>query len=100
MHTDRLQISGPAARVVMSGEADLKNETQRLEVSVQPDLGSSAALGVAVINPLAGVATLLADKILQGPLSKAFSFDYLVTGKWDDPRVERLSRPPAVGTTP
>ena len=100
MHTDRLQISGPAARVLMSGEADLKNETQRLEVSVQPDLGSSAALGVAVINPLAGVATLLADKILQGPLSKAFSFDYLVTGKWEDPKVERLSRPPAVGTTP
>ncbi len=100
MHTDRLQISGPAARVVLSGDADLKNETQRLEVSVQPDLGSSAALGVAVINPLAGVATLLADKILQGPLSKAFSFDYLVTGRWDDPRVERLSRPPAVATTP
>ncbi len=100
MHTDRLLISGPAARVLMSGEADLKNETQRLEVSVQPDLGSSAALGVAVINPLAGVATLLADKILQGPLSKAFSFDYLVTGKWDDPKVERLSRPPAVATTP
>ncbi|EXI92239.1 MAG: putative protein involved in outer membrane biogenesis [Candidatus Accumulibacter sp. BA-94] len=100
MHTDRLLISGPAARVLMSGEADLKNETQRLEVSVQPDLGSSAALGVAVINPLAGVATLLADKILQGPLSKAFSFDYLVTGRWDDPKVERLSRPPAVATTP
>ncbi|MEF8752933.1 MAG: YhdP family protein [Accumulibacter sp.] len=100
MHTDRLQISGPAARVVLSGDADLKNETQRLEVSVQPDLGSSAALGVAVINPLAGVATLLADKILQGPLSKAFSFDYLVTGRWDDPKVERLSRPPAVATTP
>ena len=100
MHTDRLQISGPAARVVLSGDADLKNETQRLEVSVQPDLGSSAALGVAVINPLVGVATLLADKILQGPLSKAFSFEYLVTGRWDDPRVERLSRPPAVATTP
>ena len=101
MHTDRLQISGPSARVVMSGEADLKNETQRLEVSVQPDLGSSAALGVAVINPLAGVATLLADKILQGPLSKAFSFDYLVTGRWDDPKVERISRPPnSAATTP
>jgi uncharacterized protein YhdP len=92
MRTDRLQIDGPSARVVMRGETDLKMETQRLNVTVQPELGGSAALGVAVINPLAGVATLLAHKILQNPLNKVFSFDYLVTGKWDDPKVERLSR--------
>jgi uncharacterized protein YhdP len=76
----------------MRGEADLKNETQQLNVTVQPELGGSAALGIAIINPLAGVATLLADKILQGPLNKVFSFEYLVTGKWDDPKVERISR--------
>ncbi|MCQ1548242.1 MAG: TIGR02099 family protein [Candidatus Accumulibacter phosphatis] len=92
MHTQRLQIDGPAAHVVMRGDADLKNETQHLRVTVQPELGSSAALGVAVINPLAGIATLLADKILQGPLNKVFAFEYLVTGKWDDPKVERISR--------
>ncbi len=92
MHTRQLQIDGPAANVVMRGDADLKNETQHLNVTVQPDLGSSAALGIAVIHPLVGVATLLADKILQGPISKVFGFEYLVTGKWDDPKVERLSR--------
>jgi hypothetical protein len=43
------------AHVVMRGEADLKNETQHLNVNVQPELGGSAALGVAVINPLAGM---------------------------------------------
>ena len=92
MRTDRLQIDGPAARVVMRGEADLQRETQRLEVNVQPDLGGSAALGVALINPLAGVAALLAHKILQNPLNQIFGFDYLVTGKWDDPKVEKVSR--------
>lgn len=92
MRTDRLQIDGPAARVVMRGEADLQHETQRLNVNVQPDLGSGAALGVALINPLAGVAALLAHKILQNPLNQMFGFDYLVTGKWDDPKVEKISR--------
>lgn len=92
MRTDRLQIDGPAARVVMRGEADLQHETQRLEVNVQPDLGGSAALGVALLNPLAGVATLLAHKILQDPLNQIFGFDYLVTGKWDDPKVEKVAR--------
>jgi uncharacterized protein (TIGR02099 family) len=92
MRTERLQIEGPSAQVAMRGEADLENETQQLKVTVQPELGGSAALGIAIINPLAGVATLLADKILQGPLNKVFSFEYLVTGKWDDPKVERISR--------
>lgn len=59
---------------------------------MQPDLGGSAALGVALVNPLAGVAALLAHKILQNPLNQIFGFDYLVTGKWDDPKVEKVSR--------
>lgn len=96
MRTDRLQIDGPAARVVMRGEADLQHETQRLQVNVQPDLGGGAALGVALVNPLAGVATLFAHKLLQNPLNQIFGFDYLVTGKWDDPKVEKIPRlPPA-----
>ncbi len=95
IHTDRLQIDGPSARVVMRGDADIKHETQRLNVTVQPELGGSAALGVAVVNPLAGVATLLAHKVLQNPLNKIFSFEYLITGKWDDPKVERVSGSPA-----
>jgi uncharacterized protein (TIGR02099 family) len=105
MRTDRLQIDGPAARVVMRGETDLQHETQRLNVNVQPDLGGTAALGIALVNPLIGVATLLAHKILQNPLNQLFGFDYLVTGSWDDPKVEKLSRSekpsmPSAPTTP
>ncbi len=97
MRSDRLQIDGPAARVMISGETNLKQETQRLRVAVQPELGGSAALGVALVNPLAGAATLLAHKLLQNPLNKMFGVEYLVTGKWDDPKVEKLSR--SQGTT-
>ena len=92
MRTERLQIDGPSARVVMRGEVDLKHETQQLDVNVQPELGSTAALGVALINPIAGVATWLAHKMLQNPLNQMFGFDYLITGTWDDPKVEKLSR--------
>ena len=75
----------------MRGEVDLKNETQRLNVNVQPELGGTAALGVGIINPIAGVATLFAQKLLQNPLNRMFGFDYLITGKWDDPKVEKLT---------
>jgi uncharacterized protein (TIGR02099 family) len=99
MRTDQLLIDGPAARIVMRGETDLQHETQRLNVNVQPDLGSTAALGIALVNPLIGVATLLAHKILQNPLNQMFGFDYRVTGTWDDPKVEKLSRLSAPSTT-
>jgi uncharacterized protein (TIGR02099 family) len=91
MHTDRLQIDGPSARVLMRGDVDLKNETQKLVVNVQPELGGTAAIGVALVNPIAGAATLLAHKVLQNPLNQMFSFDYSITGRWDDPKVEKLS---------
>ena len=91
MHTDRLQIDGPSARVLMRGDVDLENETTKLVVNIQPELGGTAALGVALINPIAGAATLLAHKILQNPLNHVFSFDYGISGKWDDPKVEKLS---------
>ncbi len=91
MRSDRLQIDGPAAHLVLRGETDLKRETQRLAVSVQPELGGSAALGVAVVNPLAGVATLLAHRMLQNPLNRVFASEYLITGTWADPKVEKLT---------
>lgn len=91
MRTDRLQIDGPSARVLMRGEVDLAHETQRLKINVQPELGGTAALGIALINPVAGVATWLAHKALQNPLNQMFGFDYLITGKWDDPKVEKLT---------
>jgi uncharacterized protein (TIGR02099 family) len=91
MRTDRLQIDGTSARIVIRGDTDLKHETQRLDVNVQPELGSTAALGIAIVNPIAGVATLLAHKILRSPLNQMFGFDYRVTGSWDDPKVEKSS---------
>lgn len=91
MRTDRLQIDGPSARIVMKGEVDLQRETQKLVVNVQPELGATAALGIALVNPVAGAATLLAHKLLQNPLNHLFSFDYAITGTWDEPKVNKLS---------
>lgn len=100
MRTDRLQIDGPSARVVMRGEVDLRRETQRLNVNVLPELGGTAALGVAtVVNPAVGVATWVAHKILQNPLNQMFGYEYLVTGTWDDPKVEKISAPAALQET-
>jgi uncharacterized protein YhdP len=73
MRTDNLEIRGPAARVQMTGSANLAKETQSLRVTVQPTLSESIAIGTAagLINPVAGVVTYLAQKALSDPIRPA-----------------------------
>ncbi len=90
LETRDLQIQGPAAKILMRGGADLVAETQDLRVRVQPSIGESVAVGTALVNPLVGVATLLAQKLLRDPLDQIFSYEYAVSGSWSDPKVERV----------
>ncbi|MEC5385936.1 YhdP family protein [Uliginosibacterium sp. H3] len=89
MKTDDLQVRGPAARVYIKGSTDIARETHALRLTVQPTLSEGIALGVTMVNPVFGVATYLAQKVLQDPFEKIFSFEYAVTGSWNDPKIEK-----------
>jgi uncharacterized protein (TIGR02099 family) len=98
MHTDKFRLSGTAAAVDIAGDVDLERETQQLRVRVQPSLSSSVSAGAAALfiaNPLVGAAvgagTLLAQKMLNNPIEQMFSYEYGVSGSWEDPVVQRLS---------
>src|SRR5690606_8923727 len=100
LRTEDLEIRGPAARIRMSGAADLVAETQDLRVFVQPTLSESVAIGAAagLLNPAVGVAAYLAQKVLSDPIEKLFAFEYAVTGTWTDPQVVKrgsVELPPA-----
>jgi len=95
MNTDNLELAGPAARVQISGSANIAAETQNLTVNVQPALSDSVSVGALIANPAVGVATYLAQKVLKDPLGQIFSFRYAVTGSWEDPLVAKLSTAPA-----
>lgn len=89
--TEDLKIDGPSARILMRGEADLKQETQDMLVTVQPELGIVAAVGAAAFaHPVIGAVALVASKLLQNPLNRMFAFQYRVTGAWADPKVEKV----------
>jgi uncharacterized protein (TIGR02099 family) len=94
MKVREFRMRGSAAEVEMTGEADLARETQNLRVRVVPSLGDSAALGITLVNPVAGVAAAIAQRILKNPLGQIFSYDYAVTGTWTDPKVEKILPPP------
>jgi uncharacterized protein (TIGR02099 family) len=101
MRTDDLKIVGPAARVTITGGADIAHETQTLNVRVQPTLSASVSVGAAALllaNPIIGAAigagTWLAQTIMQDPIEQMFAQRYVVTGSWSDPQVERGSGTP------
>ena len=105
MATDDLRLAGPAARVDITGEANLAQETQKLAVRVLPSLSSTlstgagaAAMLLLAANPLVaaavGAGTLLAQKAMKDPIEQIFAYDYRVTGSWSDPVVERVGARP------
>jgi uncharacterized protein (TIGR02099 family) len=85
-----LRIKGPAARIEMQGETDLKAETQNLQVVVHPEIGNVAAVGAVLVNPVVGAAALLANTVMpNNPINRLFSYRYHVTGTWADPKVDK-----------
>ncbi len=97
LRTEDLSIAGPAARIWITGTANVEQETQDLLVLVQPTLSESVAIGAAagLINPVAGVIAYLAQKALSDPIERMFAFGYAITGTWADPVVEKLPGGPS-----
>lgn len=94
MDLREFRMRGPAAEVAMSGEVNLAAETQNLKVRVVPSLGDTASTALAIVNPIAGVATAIASRVLKNPLGQFFAHEFEVTGTWTDPKVAKLSSLP------
>ncbi len=94
MTAKEFRMRGPAAEVTMNGQVDLSLETQNLHVKVIPSLGDTASTVVGLVNPVAGLATMIAQRVLKNPLGQIFAFDYAITGTWSDPKVEKVQVQP------
>jgi len=102
LSTRDFKMRGANATVLIEGSADLRQETQNLHVLVLPEVnaGSASLMYALLANPAIGLGTFLAQWILRDPLSKAFSYEYDVTGAWNDPQVKRRERNEVVGNNP
>ncbi|HET6757270.1 MAG TPA: YhdP family protein [Burkholderiales bacterium] len=94
MATDDFTVRGTAGRIIMQGDVNLDDETQRLAVKVTPTLGDSFAIAAAIANPIAGVATYIASKVLKDPLDQFLTYEYSVRGSWEEPVVTKISKAP------
>ena len=95
--TKDFRMRAAAAAVLMSGRADLKSETQDLDVIIVPEVNAGAAsLAYAAINPVIGIGTFLAQLFLRSPLTEAGTRELHVTGTWADPKVDQVEHKAAV----
>lgn len=95
--TRNLRMRGVQAVVLMEGQADLVKETQNLHVFVVPDVNAvGASLAYAAINPVVGLGTFVAQVLLRKQVSEAGTQEFMVTGSWADPQVEKLATRTAV----
>ena len=96
--TNDFRMNSVSAVILMTGDTDLAREMQNLKVVVLPDLsgGMVSAIGAitGVINPVGALVSFLAQRVLKDPISKAFSFEYAVTGSWADPKIARIQTLP------
>ena len=100
LSVDDFVMTGSSAGVRITGSLDLARETQNLRVRVTPSLGDTAAVGVAIVNPVAGVAAAIAQRVLKDPLGRIFAYEYGVTGGWSDPKVAKLNAEPPPSQEP
>ena len=89
--SSNLKMRAISAAVLVDGNADLAEETQNLRVLVVPEINAGgASLAYAIINPAVGLATFLAQLVLNKPMAAAGTREFHITGKWDDPKVEQV----------
>ena len=94
--TDNFKMGSVSATVLMDGSADLVQESQKLRVVVIPEinLGTASVVAALAINPVVGIGSFLAQLFLRDPLIRAFTFEYDISGSWQDPKVVKVERKP------
>jgi uncharacterized protein (TIGR02099 family) len=100
--SDDLVMRGNQARVRIRGSADIAAETQSLAVEVRPELNAglaSIAYG-AMVNPLIGLGSFVAQLALSSPIRQMFTYEFEVSGSWADPQVVERRRLPSTTPTP
>jgi uncharacterized protein (TIGR02099 family) len=101
MRSDDFRMEGPVALVEMSGETDLKKETQHLFVKVTPYISDSLSIAALAGGPLAGAAAFIAQKLLKDPINKLAADQYEIIGTWDNPQeIKSADKKPAAPISP
>ncbi|MCG5548106.1 YhdP family protein [Halorhodospira halochloris] len=88
---DKMHIDSSAARVDMSGTVDYVARYYDAQVAVMPRVAATLPIfGLVFGGGAGGALGVMADWIIGGPMDRAASFVYRITGPWNEPQVQRV----------
>lgn len=107
-YTRLLKIESAVGLIKISGRTGLVERDYDQRMVVQPNLSTSLpVIGFLSGGPIAGAAIALIQGVMRnvgGDIEKASEIEYVITGSWDEPVVERVdvkpSRPGGAGDGP
>ena len=92
MSTYDSYIDGPVAYANMKGNLDLVKQTYDLRLHVSPHITASLPIVATIAGgPIAGMATLVASKIINQGMQQITGYTYKVTGPWLKPDLQQIS---------
>jgi uncharacterized protein (TIGR02099 family) len=91
MTTNNFVINGTAAIVTMEGSVNLASETEDLKVKVIPSIGEGVSIASTLLGgPVVGLVSYVLQKLLKNPFGQIASFQYGITGTWDEPNFQKI----------
>lgn len=91
METEDSAIDGPVARATIKGSLNLDKKLYDLSLHVMPHITASLPVVATIAGgPVAGIATWVANKIINQGMEKISGYTYDVSGPWDEPVVQQV----------
>ncbi len=89
--TENLRILGPSGRIDVVGSADLVERTVDHQMTVIPKLDATLPIATTLAGgPVAGLAVLLAQKLMDKQVDDIYRFEYRVSGPLTNPETTQL----------
>ncbi|MGB5199707.1 MAG: YhdP family protein [Sedimenticolaceae bacterium] len=89
--TENLRIVGPSGRIDVVGSADLVRRTVDHHMTVIPRLDATLPIATTLAGgPVAGLAVLLAQTLMDKQVDDIYRFEYRVSGPLANPKTTQL----------
>jgi len=99
--TNDFTIKGTSVGIDIAGRTGLLAHDYDQLVTVTPEVTSTLPIAGAIAGgPVVGAAVFLADKLVGDQFNRLTRVQYQVTGSWDNPVYERLSKKPVSEVQP
>jgi uncharacterized protein (TIGR02099 family) len=102
-YTNDLEMSGPAADIIVSGRTGLASEDYDQIATIMPKISHNIPVASALFGPVGigvGAVLFIAGEIFESipkNIDKILSYQYSIKGSWDNPNIEKVKKEKSSG---